>query len=496
MEEKEADKVNLRSLSTNHIDIEIQTNVDNVWRLTGFYGEPVRANRKKTWDLLRNLARDSNLPWCVIGDINNITSQEDKKGGAVYPRWLVEGFNNTLLETELHDLELVGHQYTWEKGRNTEAWIEIRLDRALINNMWLTSFPLTKLYNLYGGPSNHSPLLLEPKKKVIGGQKRSQNLEIWGKEITGCFIKRIKESKLELKALRGRRDVNLVELYKKAKQRLHLLLDHKEIFWRQRSKQLWLQSGDKNTKYFHASCNSRRRTNQIHKLRNEEGDWVDWQSGLDDLITTYYQTLFKASHTVLDEVVNCMPTTITEEQNMDLIMPIAEKGVKAALFQMHPDKAPGPDGMTPTFFQKHWYVMGNHIIELTRYFFETGDILEGLNKMNIVLVPKKKDPFTITELCPIALCNVLMKVITKVLANRLKEVLNMVVSDTQSAFMPGRLISDNIMISYEILTNRKYQFLLKSGLTGSQDLRISGLRLSEDGYQNLGTGGLTFKEGS
>lgn len=66
---------------------------------------------------------------------------------------------------------------------------------------------------------------------------------------------------------------------------------------------MWLQSGDKNTKYFNAACNTHRQTNQIHKLKNDEGVWVDWQHGLDMLITNYYRTLFKASHTETDEVV-------------------------------------------------------------------------------------------------------------------------------------------------------------------------------------------------
>lgn len=79
------------------------------WRLTGIYGEPDRTQRRKTWDLLRNLSRDSNLPWCVVGDMNNIRAQEEKHGGAQYPAWLIEGFNEVLMETGLDDLELVGH---------------------------------------------------------------------------------------------------------------------------------------------------------------------------------------------------------------------------------------------------------------------------------------------------------------------------------------------------------------------------------------------------
>lgn len=97
----------------------------------GIYDELDRTQRRKTWDLLRNLARDSNLLWCVIGDMNNVVSQRDKKCGSPYPNLLVEGFNEVLVDTSLIDIELVGHQFTWERGRGTEEWMEVRLDRAL-----------------------------------------------------------------------------------------------------------------------------------------------------------------------------------------------------------------------------------------------------------------------------------------------------------------------------------------------------------------------------
>ena len=118
---------------------------------------------------------------------------------------------------------------------------------------------------------------------------------------------------------------------------------------------------------------------------------------------------------------------------------------------MHPDKALEPDGMTPAFFQKHWHIVGEYVYKMVKHFFVTGDIVDGLNDTNIVLIPKKKNPMVIGDLRPIALCNVLMKIITKVMANRMKGLLDYVVTNTQSAFVPNQLISDNVMISYEIM---------------------------------------------
>lgn len=130
---------------------------------------------------------------------------------------------------------------------------------------------------------------------------------------------------------------------------------------------------------------------------------------------------------------------------------------------MHPDKAPRPDGMTLTFFQKNWLTVKKDLVQMTRNLFETGYVMEGINATNVVLIPKKKHPTTLKELRPIALCNVVMRIITKVIANRSKKVLEVVILDTQSAFLPGRLISDNIMISFEVMHYLKRKKFGKEG---------------------------------
>ena len=189
------------------------------------------------------------------------------------------------------------------------------------------------------------------------------------------------------------------------------------MFWRQRSKQLWLQSGDKNTKFFHASASTRRRNNQINRLKDEEGKWVEWERGLPELICNHFRNLFTAEPTIREEIIECVPQTITDIQNVELQKPVTADEVKNAIFSMHPDKAPGPDGMTPAFYQKHRSIVGNDVVNMTSRFFQEGVIEPSLNETNIVLIPKKKNPVTVGDLRPISLCNVLMKVITKVLSN-------------------------------------------------------------------------------
>lgn len=109
---KERDHAKLMSFSQNYIDVEVNVDGMQQWRLTGIYGEPNRANRSKTWDLLCHLAWDSNLQWCVVGDLNNVMSVKDKVGGLPYPRWLIDGFHEALQDAGLIDMDITRHQFT------------------------------------------------------------------------------------------------------------------------------------------------------------------------------------------------------------------------------------------------------------------------------------------------------------------------------------------------------------------------------------------------
>jgi hypothetical protein len=135
--------------------------------------------------------------------------------------------------------------------------------------------------------------------------------------------------------------------------------------------------------------------------------------------------------------------------NSKLIASIEEKEVKEALFQMFPTKAPGPDGFPAHFFQCYWELCGKEITSVVLRMLRGEDNPAMINDTMIVLIPKVANAEELGQYRPISLCNVIYKIASKVVANRLKVVLPEIIAKEQSAFVPGRLITDNIITTYE-----------------------------------------------
>lgn len=115
---------------------------------------------------------------------------------------------------------------------------------------------------------------------------------------------------------------------------------------------------------------------------------------------------------------------------------------------MHPTKDPRPNGMSPDFYQKHW--AGEDVCDGVQSLLSSGNMLRKINYTHVTLIPKSKDPTLMTQLRPISLCNVICMMCSKVLTNPLKRVFADIISSTQSAFVPRRLIFDNCLVASEI----------------------------------------------
>ena len=214
---------------------------------------------------------------------------------------------------------------------------------------------------------------------------------------------------------------------------------------------LWLREGDRNKRYFHAKTKQRRAKNRITRLKNSMNQWVGTEEGIEEVATTYFQQLFTSSNpTSIDDTIRHIAVKVNYEMNHRLLRIPLDEEIREATFAISPEKAPGPDGMTSLFYQRFWPTIGKDVCAMVREFFSTGEFDERLNQTNICLIPKTERPTSMTEFRPISLCNVGYKIILKILSSRLKCLLPKIISETQSAFVAGRLITDNIFMDQEM----------------------------------------------
>lgn len=136
-----------------------------------------------------------------------------------------------------------------------------------------------------------------------------------------------------------------------------------------------------------------------------------------------------------------------------MIRVVTREEVKLAVFDIGDSKSPGPEGYTTAFFKASWSIIGEEITDAILEYFATGQLPKEVNHTIIALLPKVSTPSKVNDYRPISCCNVIYKSTSKIISNRVKEALGDIISDNQSAFVPGRSISDNILLTQELMKN-------------------------------------------
>jgi len=131
--------------------------------------------------------------------------------------------------------------------------------------------------------------------------------------------------------------------------------------------------------------------------------------------------------------------------------PVTKAEVFAALNTMKPYKAPSPDGFQTIFYKQYWHILGEDIFQLVKTSFSTGYFDPAISDTLISLIPKIDSPNSYKDFRPINLCNIVYKIITKVLALRLRPLLDSIIGPYQSSFLPGRGTSNNVVVLQEII---------------------------------------------
>ncbi|KAF5753621.1 putative RNA-directed DNA polymerase [Helianthus annuus] len=141
----------------------------------------------------------------------------------------------------------------------------------------------------------------------------------------------------------------------------------------------------------------------------------------------------------------------------ELVKPFELKEIKDAVFDCGSDKAPGPDGFNFRFIKRFWHLFEDDFLSIMHNFADGGVISRGVGSSFITLIPKVNDPVNLGEYRPITLIGVISKVLSKILANRIKVVMGKITHETQSAFLSGRYILDGPLIISEIFSWAKKQ---------------------------------------
>ncbi|CAN6715757.1 unnamed protein product [Malus baccata var. baccata] len=337
------DSVEVQPLfSSKHIiDVILRKGGDSNWvRITGVYGTPYREDKAEFWEWMSSYFTPSDIPWLCAGDFNEFLWDHEKSGGVevLYnrPRYL----ENFMQATNLWDLDFNGPAFTWHGMRHGHL-VEERIDWALINGLWQDLWSNSLV--------THGTVM---------GQEPGEILVRWTKKINDCKSSLIRWSRNKFKK-RGHLIQELlhqlqelqrdwrsnIDVIKQKTQLVDELRAQEESYWMQRSRVRWLREGDANTNFFHNSTLQRRQRNQIIKIKDELGNWVEQPGRVRKLVEDHFmQTFTSGGARNWGSLLECISPRVTEDMNQALLKPVSEDEIKTAIFKMGGLKAPGPDG--------------------------------------------------------------------------------------------------------------------------------------------------------
>ncbi|GLU19817.1 hypothetical protein SLE2022_360420 [Rubroshorea leprosula] len=451
--------------------------------------------KRLLWEEIKNAVTTSRENWCVLGDFNAVKSQHERVGSSGNIREMRE-FKQFIHDSGLVDLPLVGRKFTcYHSNGNAIS----RLDRILLFEEWLLNWEDVTQWGLKRTISDHCPVILK-NEKVDWGPKPFRLFDVWmekpgfrelveetwqSTEVQGwkgfCLKEKLKKLKNALKSWSHNYMEEVDQKIANAEQIIADLdkkgegqqLSEEEIeerregfaeLWKntriknrmrqQKARRTWLREGDANTAFYHKCFQNRKRRNEINSIL-VHGRQCEEVAVVKEEIAKHFQNLFTEEMWSRPKLENISFEQISEAQNCFLTAPFTEEEIRAAVWDCDNSKAPGPDGLNFRFVKLFWGTIKKEIMEFIQEFHDTGRLVKGANESFVVLIPKVNDPEKIEEYRPISLIGVMYKILSKLLANRLRNVLDGVIGDTQMAFIAGRQLPESVVIANEVLDEVK-----------------------------------------
>jgi len=279
---------------------------------TCVYGHNERVHRYALWeDLVIDAQGIGASPWVLMGDFNIVRFPDERCGDLPVDLAEMDDFNKYVNDIQMYDMNTKGFFYTWRNKRDNEAHIMSRIDRVLVNDMWLQVFPNVEAEVVAEGVSDHSPLIISITTPAKRGGKPFKFFSFWmrhnsfkqvlkdswdqpssGYAMYQVFTK-LKRLKVDLKKLKHEFYSNITLRVKVVKADLVAqqclmqqgrvttdmrnkettllqiyvsLCAAEEEFMKQKFRIKWLQCKDKNTSYFHKKVNAHRARNKIMSI--------------------------------------------------------------------------------------------------------------------------------------------------------------------------------------------------------------------------------------
>jgi hypothetical protein len=240
------------------------------------------------------------------------------------------------------------------------------------------------------------------------------------------------------------------------------ILIAEEFAWRLRSRETWLRCGDSNSKYFHKVASHNKQKKMIWSI-NKGGTEIRGQEALKKEAVSYFTNQYRS--TDLDNLqdkgssAQLFPRMVSGEEAEALYKPVTLDEIKDILLHFKAERSPGPDGWTSEFFCFFFELVGEELLQMVEDTRIKGKIAGSINSTFLVLIPKESSPVSFADFRPISLCNLIYKIISKVISNRIKPFLGRCLSAEQLGFLKGRRIHDAIGAAHECLHSIKQKNL-------------------------------------
>ncbi|CAL1355621.1 unnamed protein product [Linum trigynum] len=392
------------------------------------YGPQKKEDKLEFISELRMVCRYYSDPLCIIGYFNLVQGNDDYRG---QPRDIevITKFNEFISDCDLLDLPLSGSLFTWSNGSGSFS----KIDRAIINSSFDSSFSPDSIMALDRVESDHCAIFLKwGALDRIRRPWRFENMWIldesystrlvgwWNVPVNGhgvlfLFGQRLKQAKALIKCWNrdhfGRVEQRIKDLLRKIKFfdqmeeqgvipedarveknmlkcELEKLLLMEEIAWRQKSRELWLSIGDKNTGFFHRMASNNRRKNKIHFVKIN-GERVSDPNGIKNAFVDHFVARFADNHTNNPFPKSFKPDVFSLDENYSLAKPFTEVEIWQAIKNCDGDKAPGPDAFTLAFYKSGWHVIKNDLLKALDEFYFLGSLPKSVGHSFICLLPKK-----------------------------------------------------------------------------------------------------------